>query len=378
LGLTDKDVKEIEQRLQVCTNEIGTIKELRSRLEAIPHEQQSSVAAAQSQEGAVDVAASRPQTVVPEDPGEAVTPKAPFSDIGAGNEGNAHEFVILPMQLLSLDDAGGTDIGHQQEHNEDCFGIQTMVQKLENPMGRTVEAHGLYVLCDGMGGHPAGEAASAMAVETLKRYFQDHWRDDQLPTEATIREAIRQANQAIYEVNQKNARSGSGRMGTTLAMILIQNTDAAIAHVGDSRIYRLSRKHGLEQLTADHEVGQRQIQQGVDPEIAYSRPDARQLTQALGLGDEQFINPDLEFFELNEDTLFVLCSDGLSDNDLIETHWQTHVNPLLSSRANLDQGILQLIELANDHNGHDNITAIVIRFKVRPNFGVSSPRVIAI
>ena len=378
LGLTDKDVKEIEQRLQVCTNEIGTIKELRSRLEAIPHEQQSSVAAAQSQEGAVDVAASRPQTVVPEDPGEAVTPKAPFSDIGAGNEGNAHEFVILPMQLLSLDDAGGTDIGHQQEHNEDCFGIQTMVQKLENPMGRTVEAHGLYVLCDGMGGHPAGEAASAMAVETLKRYFQDHWRDDQLPTEATIREAIRQANQAIYEVNQKNARSGSGRMGTTLAMILIQNTDAAIAHVGDSRIYRLSLKHGLEQLTADHEVGQRQIQQGVDPEIAYSRPDARQLTQALGLGDEQFINPDLEFFELNEDTLFVLCSDGLSDNDLIETHWQTHVNPLLSSRANLDQGILQLIELANDHNGHDNITAIVIRFKVRPNLGVSSPRVIAI
>jgi protein phosphatase len=72
--------------------------------------------------------------------------------------------------------------------------------------------------------------------------------------------------------------------------------------------------------------------------------------------------------ELNEDTLFVLCSDGLSDNDLVETHWQTHLPPLLSSRANLDQGILQLIELANEHNGHDNITAVLIRVKVRPNF----------
>jgi serine/threonine protein phosphatase PrpC len=272
------------------------------------------------------------------------------------------------MQLLSLDDAGCTDIGHQREHNEDSFGIQTQIEKQETPIGRSVKARGLYILCDGMGGHAAGEVASAMAVETLKRYFEDHWQDDQLPTEATIREAIRQANQAIYDVNQKNARSGSGRMGTTLAMILIQNTDAAIAHVGDSRIYRLTRKRGLEQVTVDHEVGQREIQRGVDPAIAYGRPDAYQLTQAIGPRGEQFINPDLEFFELNEDTLFVLCSDGLSDNDLIETHWQTHLAPLLSSRANLDQGILQLIELANEHNGHDNITAILVRVKVRPNF----------
>jgi serine/threonine protein phosphatase PrpC len=138
--------------------------------------------------------------------------------------------------------------------------------------------------------------------------------------------------------------------------------------VGDSRLYRLTRKRGLEQLTVDHEVGERERQRGVDPEIAYSRPDAYQLTQALGPRSEQFVNPDVQFLELNEDTLFVLCSDGLSDNDLIETHWQTHLAPLLSSRANLEQGILQLIELANEHNGHDNITALLIRVKVRPNF----------
>jgi serine/threonine protein phosphatase PrpC len=106
----------------------------------------------------------------------------------------------------------------------------------------------------------------------------------------------------------------------------------------------------------------------VSREIAYARPDAYQLTQALGPRSEQFVNPDVQFLDLNEDTLFLICSDGLSDNDLIETHWQTHLNPLLSSRANLDQGIIQLIDLANEHNGNDNITAILIRVKVRPDF----------
>jgi serine/threonine protein phosphatase PrpC len=206
-----------------------------------------------------------------------------------------------------------------------------------------------------------------MAVDTLNRYFQENWRD-QLPTEDIVREAVRLANQAIYDVNQQNARSGSGRMGTTLAMMLIQNTEAVIAHVGDSRLYRLTRKRGLEQVTVDHEVGQREINRGVPPEVAYGRPDALQLTQALGPRGEQFVNPDVLYLELNEDTLFVICSDGLSDNNLIETHWQTHLAPLLSSRANLDQGMFQLIELANERNGHDNITAILIRVKVRPNF----------
>jgi protein phosphatase len=345
---------------QMCTNEIDTVQKLRSQLEMIAHEQQSLTTAMTQYDDSTEPA---------EDAAATVAMKSAMHESSSLNDSDDLPTVILPMQLLSLDDAGCTDIGHQREHNEDSFGIQTQINKQETPMGRSVQARGLYVLCDGMGGHAAGEVASAMAVETLKRFFQDNWHDEgQLPTEDTIREAIRLTNQAIYDVNQKNARSGSGRMGTTLAMILIQNTDAVIAHVGDSRIYRLTRKRGLEQVTVDHEVGQREINRGVEPAIAYSRPDAYQLTQAIGPRGEQFINPDLQFMELNEDTLFVICSDGLSDNDLIETHWQTYLAPLLSSRANLDQGILQLIELANEHNGHDNITAILVRVKVRPNF----------
>jgi len=280
--------------------------------------------------------------------------------------------VVLPMQLVSLSDAGRTDVGRQRDHNEDFFAVQTDISKIESPHSCFVKARGLYVLCDGMGGHASGEVASALAAGKIKEYFEKTWlktelRASSLPTEEEIREAVFQANQAIFDVNQQSSRSGSGRMGTTLVVVLVQNTQVAVAHVGDSRLYRLSRRNGLEQVTRDHDVGQREILRGVDPAIAYARPDALQLTQALGPRGDEFVNPDIQFLDLNEDTLLLLCSDGLADNDLLETHWRTHVEPLLSSRANLDQGVAQLIDLANEYNGHDNITALVIRLKMRPN-----------
>jgi protein phosphatase len=270
------------------------------------------------------------------------------------------------MKLTSIEEAGRSDIGRQRDHNEDFFSIQSEFRRQETPNGRTLSAKGFYILCDGMGGHAGGEVASALAVETLRQYFQQHWKE-QLPGENTIREAITQANQAIYDLNQQSSSSGVGRMGTTLVMVLIQDTQAAIAHVGDSRLYRFSRRKGLEQLTVDHEVGQREIQRGVEPEVAYHRPDAYQLTQALGPRDENFINPDVQFLELNEDLLLLLCSDGLTDNNLLETHWRTHLEPLLNFESNLEQGVNQLIDLANDFNGHDNITAVAVRARVRPN-----------
>jgi protein phosphatase len=282
--------------------------------------------------------------------------------------------VVLPMQLFNLEDAGRTDIGRQRDHNEDYFGIETQVVRSESPSGKTVHVRNLYILCDGMGGHAGGEVASALAVDTLRQFFQEKWQNtpfsataNKLPAPDVLIAAVQLANKAIYDVNQKNARSGSGRMGTTLVMLLVQDTEIAIAHVGDSRLYRYTRKRGLEQITIDHEVGQREIQRGVDSDIAYARPDAYQLTQALGPRDEHFIKPDVQYLELNEDALLLLCSDGLSDNDLLEKHCKTHLEPLLSSQNNLEQGVSQLIDLANQYNGHDNITAIGIRAKVRPN-----------
>jgi len=276
--------------------------------------------------------------------------------------------VVLPMQILSLRDAGYTDIGRQREHNEDYFGIETQIEKQENVLGKTLKARGLYIVCDGMGGHAAGEVASALAVETLQEYFKTHWTEPEaLPDRETILQGVLAANQKIYDINQHNERSGSGRMGTTLVMALVQDTHLAIAHVGDSRIYRVTRKRGIEQLTIDHEVGQREIKRGVEPADAYARPDAYQLTQALGPRNSKFVKPDINFFDLNEDTLLLLCSDGLSDGNFLENHSQTHLVPLISSKANLEQGLIELIDRANQQSGHDNITGLIARVKVRPN-----------
>lgn len=274
---------------------------------------------------------------------------------------------LLPRQLVRLESAGATDVGSQRDHNEDSFGIQTQIESQETPTERIIQAKGLYILCDGMGGHASGEIASQVAVDTLKQYFKvkSGWSVG-LPTEETIREAVLEANQVIHEINQQEIRSGSSRMGTTLVMALVNDTKVAVAHVGDSRLYLFSRKGGLEQITLDHEVGQREINRGVEPELAYSRPDAYQLTQALGPRDVDFVRPDVQFLELQEDSLLILASDGLTDNELLESYWKTHLEPLLDRQANLEQGVSQLIDLANQYNGHDNITTIVIRALVQP------------
>jgi protein phosphatase len=292
----------------------------------------------------------------------------PLLTMGDINDAEDLSTAVLPMELLNLIDAGYTDRGRTRNHNEDFFGMRSQIKKQVTSRGKKFHARGLYIVCDGMGGHAAGEVASAMAVDVLQRYFVANWQDD-LPERETIEKGILLANQTIFNINQKNARSGNGRMGTTLVMALVQDTKVALAHVGDSRIYRIGKKGGLEQLTVDHEVGQRSIQGGVDPEIAYARPDAYQLTQALGPHANKFIQPDVRYLDIQEDTLLLLCSDGLCDNHLIETHWTSHLTPLLSSSSFLDKGLRKLIDLGNQHNGHDNLSAILVRMKVRPYLG---------
>ena len=268
--------------------------------------------------------------------------------------------VIPAQKLKSLEAVGRTDIGRQRDHNEDCFGMETQIKIQETPLGQTSSVRGLYILCDGMGGHAGGEVASQMAVDTLKDYFQNQYPDG-LPTAEILQDAILQANEAIYTENQQGVRSGVGRMGTTLVMALVVGHQVAVAHVGDSRLYRLTRTHGLQQVTVDHEVGQREIQKGIDPELAYSRPDAYQLTQALGPREEQFVHPEVQFLEIEEDTVLIIASDGLTDNNLLEIFCETQLDPLLKPETPLSTAVDSLIALANQHNGHDNITAIVVR-----------------
>ncbi|MEO0868560.1 MAG: serine/threonine phosphatase, partial [Cyanobacteria bacterium J06642_11] len=227
--------------------------------------------------------------------------------------------MVLPMKLTGLEDAGQSHVGQQRDHNEDNYYIQSSLSREETLSSQSLDARCAYILCDGMGGHSGGEVASQLAVDTLRAYLDDHWQTE-LPDEIELGKAISLANQVIYDKNQAEERTGSARMGTTLVMLLVKGTQAVAAHVGDSRLYRYTKRLGLQQITVDHEVGQREIKRGVEPVIAYARPDAYQLTQALGPCDDDALDPSFSYLNLTEDTLLLLCSDGLSDDRLLETH----------------------------------------------------------
>ncbi|MBF2057060.1 MAG: serine/threonine phosphatase [Cyanobacterium sp. T60_A2020_053] len=362
-----------EVMMQVENGEIDDIKQLRATLDALTEEAQYNFFTGDSED--------QEFLIPPEDELNELTSQFDFDE--SDDEGEAtminetadideQPTVVLPMRLLSLNDSGVSDIGMKRGHNEDCFAIDTSIQTRETPQGVHCNAKGLFIVCDGMGGHAGGEVASALAVKTLYNFFRNNWGDE-LPTPEVINTGIYKANQAIYQANLAKGTMGAGRMGTTLVMTMIQGTKVAVAHVGDSRIYRVTRKWGLEQLTVDHSVAQAEIKQGIESQMAFSRPDAYQLTQALGPRDNSFVNPDINYLEVKEDTLFLLCSDGLSDNNLLENNWQNVLLPLISSKANLDEGAGHLIDLANQVNGHDNITCVLARVKVQPNLEQKNP-----
>ena len=287
---------------------------------------------------------------------------------------NEDATMLLPMRLSSLIEAGRTDVGRQRDHNEDCFLIASSHHKRADNNGQYTRAHGLYVLCDGMGGHDGGEVASELAAQTLSTYFDQHWPiptlaqpDSPLPEKSVVVEAVKLANQAIFEVNEKEGRAGHKRMGTTLVLVLLQGTEAVVAHVGDSRLYQFNRRTGIQQVTVDHEVGQREIQRGIPEAVAYARPDAYQLTQALGPRESAGLQPSVTYLRFVEDTLLLLCSDGLSDNDVVEDYLDSHIAPLLTDKKVLSSGLDELVDLANQVNGHDNISAIALQIKVTPD-----------
>lgn len=273
--------------------------------------------------------------------------------------GQATDKTLTPVTVHGLEAAASTDVGQQREHNEDFYSVETNHRIKQNPEGINSEYQGLYILCDGMGGHAAGEVASAMAIQKLQNYWEKNW-PDVLPSGEEIQQSILFTNQALFEINQEKLAAGNGRMGTTLVMVMIQGNQVAVAHVGDSRCYMLETNGKPVQITLDHEVGQREILRGVEPEIAYGRHDSYQLTQAIGPRDEDSIDPEIQFFSLREDTLILLASDGLTDQDLLEIHGEELLRPMVKKDISLSAGVNKLVEFGNNYNGHDNITAIAV------------------
>ena len=273
---------------------------------------------------------------------------------------------ILPLVLEQVDEVGLSEIGRLREHNEDFLIIDSQVQRLSTGFGHQCRLRGLYILCDGMGGHAAGEIASRRAAEVFRQEVLTHWTEQGLPADRVLRRALAIANQELFNLNEAAHSQGRGRMGTTLVALLLGELQAVIVHVGDSRAYRYRRRQGLEQLTLDHQVAQDAIHRGMEAAIALAQPEAYQLTQALGPRESDALDPAICHFSLEESQLLLLCSDGLSDHELLRELVDSHIAPMARSQAYLPHLAQDLLDLGNDCNGHDNLSLIVVRLILKP------------
>jgi PPM family protein phosphatase len=240
-----------------------------------------------------------------------------------------------------------TDTGKIRDHNEDMIGAEGDI--------------GLFVLADGMGGYNAGEVASGIAVKTITNLVRDAVGREDLtaPDPATglsrpsiiLRDAIHRANKIIYHTSKTQPQCEG--MGTTVVACIFYDNKISMAHVGDSRLYRL-RDNRFEQMTLDHSLLQELVDRGFySQEEAQRATNKNYVTRALGV--EQTVEVEINEQPVHKSDYYVLCSDGLSD--MIEDE-DIHLT-ISTFSANLDTVAKQLIQLSNDNGGRDNISVIM-------------------
>jgi protein phosphatase len=229
-----------------------------------------------------------------------------------------------------------SDCGSKRPSNEDAFGVSA--------------EHGVYLVCDGMGGAAAGEVASALAVAEVLRVLNG--RADAASLNDVVREAVRAANQTIYSRAQRDSQLHG--MGTTLVGLATEGPRVLVFNVGDSRCYRL-RNSALVQISQDHSLVEEQVRMGrITHAEALRSPHRNVITRALGT--ESSVEPDLFELEAEAGDLFLLCSDGLTGelpDPLIES--------MLAADLSLNELCTRLVTAANRAGGRDNITCLLVR-----------------
>jgi protein phosphatase len=242
---------------------------------------------------------------------------------------------------------GLTDVGRVREHNEDTIGVDADI--------------GLFVLADGMGGYNAGEVASGIAVKTVMSLVKEAVEHQDMSSadpetgmarpSIVLRDAIARANKIIYQTAKTQPQCEG--MGTTIVSCLFFDNRVAIAHVGDSRLYRL-RANRFEQMTMDHSLLQELVDRGF-----YSQAEAQRATNknyvTRALGVEPTVEVEVHEQPVQKGDFFVLCSDGLSD--MVEDD-DIHLT-MSTFSASLETVAKQLIQLSNDNGGRDNVSIIL-------------------
>ena len=259
-----------------------------------------------------------------------------------------------------------SDKGPSRNHNEDaCYP----------PSGRLIHpssgGNALAIVCDGIGGHEGGEVASNLAINTLYERLEKLQANPNNCNPTTLTQelegAVCTANDAISSTNDSEQRSDRQRMGTTLVMAQTCAHEMYITHVGDSRVYWVTRNNCY-QVTQDDDLASREVRLGYALyRNAVQQPTSGSLVQALGMASSAALHPTVQRFVLDEDCVFLLCSDGLSDYDRVEQFWQTEILPILDSRVDLTTAGERLIQIANTQNGHDNATVALLYCKVTPS-----------
>ncbi|NJM28525.1 MAG: protein-serine/threonine phosphatase [Pseudanabaena sp. RU_4_16] len=274
--------------------------------------------------------------------------------------------------------ASGTDQGPSRDHNEDtCYPDPKQQDRLQqNEYLRDRVA----VICDGLGGHEGGEVASNMAIQTIEQLLptllhQVETSPEPFSPQAFSRQLesiVRVVNDQIVALNDKQQRTAQQRMGTTLVMAIIPRPQGKpcnqvyIVHVGDSRIYWVSPQN-CRQVTLDDDVATRESVLGYNFYIySHQRVDGGALIQALGTRGSESLMPRIQRFQIDEDCLLMLCSDGLSDFERVNELCESHIQPILTKNLPLRQACQTLIAEANSRNGHDNVTIALMRCRLAP------------
>ena len=235
-----------------------------------------------------------------------------------------------------------SDKGNVRETNEDYFYISNSLDQIQ-----------LFLLADGMGGYNGGEIASQLAIQTAKNYIENNFKDIEKDRDSIIQllgSSMEYANMVVYEKAKENPELQG--MGTTLEICLIYNNKAYIGHVGDSRIYRV-RKQFIRKLTQDHSYVQKLVKEGTrTKEQAEHHPQKNMLMKALGCN--AFVEPDVMVKGFLKDDILIMCSDGLSNMVDQQTIYEM-------ASKNIEQATKDLVQLAKDRGGYDNITVVIIK-----------------
>ena len=256
-----------------------------------------------------------------------------------------------------------SDSGPSRSNNEDAA-----YPLYAHPQDIAEAKNGLAIVCDGVGGHDGGEIASGETIRYLQSEIAALPLEDLNPPQISKKLAkyIRGANDIISERNDTEQRQERQRMGTTLVMTLSCAQQMYLGHVGDSRIYWITA-NSCHQMTVDDDLASREVRLGYAlyrDSLQY--PSAGALIQALGMRDSAALHPNLQRFIIDDECIFLLCTDGLSDFDRVEQQWKNKISPLLSADRDIASAVKDLITFANDRNGHDNVTVALVHCKVLP------------